>query len=124
MPNILLMGRWPQPRALLLASSMLTGGALRSLAAAAGTMTVLGVSPALAHVFPGPVPKSAPACDVTAATGSNSTAVGLAANATGISATAYGNGAVANGNSATATGRTSIANGPTRPPRGGGSRAN
>src|SRR3954468_8100609 len=98
MPNILLMGRWPQPRALLLASSMLTGGTLRSLAAAAGMMTALGVSPALAQCFSGAgAVLDTAACEHAAATGGQSTAVGLGANATGVGATAYGNTAVANG---------------------------
>ena len=38
-----------RPHAHLLASSILSGGALRSLAAIAGMMTVLGISPAFAQ---------------------------------------------------------------------------
>src|SRR3954467_13193014 len=81
----------------LLASTLLSGGTLRSLAAAAGMMTALGVSPAFAQCFSGTAGTlTTAACDVTAATGASSTAVGSGANATGIDATAYGNNAVAN----------------------------
>jgi len=91
--------------ALLLASSVLTGGALRSIAAVAGMMTVLGVSPAFAQCFSGTFGNITGAgCDVTAATGVASTAVGLNSNATGNDATAYGTSATANGFNATATG--------------------
>src|SRR5947207_5480240 len=90
-----------RPRARLLAGTVLTGGTLRSLAAAAGMMTVLGVSPALAQCFSGAggVLNTA-ACDA-AATGTASTAVGSGANATGDSATAYGANATATGDFAT-----------------------
>src|SRR5882724_8136469 len=73
-----------RPRARLLAGTVLTGGTLRSLAAAAGMMTVLGVSPALAQCFSGAdgVLDTA-ACEHAAAIGTNSTAVGLNATATG-----------------------------------------
>src|SRR6266516_7611189 len=79
-----------RPRARLLAGTVLTGGTMRSLAAAAGMMTVLGVSPALAQCFSGAgAVLDTAACEHAAATDANSTAVGLGANATGANATAY-----------------------------------
>src|SRR5690349_11629067 len=86
--NILPTAGGPPPGVHLLASTMLNGGTLRSLAVAAGMMTAFGVSPALAQCFSGTggVLDTA-ACEHTAATGVNSTAVGSAANATGIGAT-------------------------------------
>src|SRR5437588_9079455 len=75
-------------RAGLLASSALAGGTLRGLALATGVVAAVGVSPALAQCFSGTggVLNTA-ACEHAAATGANSTAVGLNANATGTSAT-------------------------------------
>jgi hypothetical protein len=111
-------------RAQSLASCILDGGTVRSLAAAAGMMTALGVSPAFAQCFSGTAGTLASAsCDVTAATGPNSTAIGLGANATGFSATAYGNSSTANGNGATATGQLSVANGLAATAMGSDSRA-
>src|ERR1700737_834013 len=101
-------------RVRLLACSMLTGGTLRSLAAAAGMMTALGVSPAFAQCFSGggsQLTTAAGACQAAAATGTGSTAVGIQSNATGQDATAYGNAATAIGFGATATGQGSAANG-------------
>jgi hypothetical protein len=83
-------------RARLLGASALAGGALRSLAIAAGMVTVFGAAPAFAQCrstdtgFTG-------TCAATAAIGANSTAVGSGANAAAADATAYGNNAVANG---------------------------
>src|SRR5262245_57613575 len=99
-------------RARLMGASALAGGALRGLAVAAGMVTVFGSAPASAQCFSGLVGNLLTAnCDITAATGINSTAVGLNANATGSTATAYGSGAVANGDFATATGGANLANG-------------
>src|SRR5260370_40507666 len=73
-------------RAHLLASSVLTGGTLRSLAVAAGMMTALGVSPAFAQCFSGggsTLTTAASPCQATAATGTGSTAGRLNANANG-----------------------------------------
>src|SRR5262245_15834770 len=91
-------------RARLLGASAIAGGALRSLAAV-GMVTGFGAAPALAQCFSGAAGNLLTAsCEHAAATGVNSTAVGLGANATGTNATAYGNGAVADGAFATATG--------------------
>src|SRR5437016_14205720 len=82
-------------RSRLLASTVLNGGTLRSIAAAAGMMTAFGASPALAQCFSGTGGNIAGAgCTVTVATGNASTAVGFNANATGTDATAYGSDAL------------------------------
>src|SRR5450756_1287353 len=113
----------PESRARLLASSMLRGGALRSLAAAAGLMTALGVSPAFAQCYStgtslagdcvvGVAPGGLNATVMgffAAGTGQNSTAYGAASRANGTNATATGVGAHATGASATATGEASEA---------------
>src|ERR1700693_1313710 len=100
------------PRAHLLASSMLSGGTLRSLAAAAGMMTALGVSPAFAQCS-STATGLAGNCAAALITGLDATAIGFNSTATGIvataAATAYGNGATANGDHATATGASSNA---------------
>src|SRR5437660_855838 len=71
-----------RPRAHLLASSILTGGTLRSLAVAAGMMTVLGVSPALAQCFSGAgTDLGAAGCQSVAATGLSATAIGQGSTA-------------------------------------------
>ena len=88
-----------KPRAHLLASSMLSGGTLRSVAAAAGMMTALGVSPAFAQCF-STATGLAGNCAAALITGLNATAIGFNSTATGIVATrrpCYGNGATANG---------------------------
>lgn len=100
----------PKDRASLIASSVLRGGTLRSLAAAAGMMTVLGVSPAFAQCYSAGA-GLAGSCDAIVPTGANATAIGSGANATGINATAYGAGSTANGGAASATGWNSFANG-------------
>lgn len=87
-------------RTRLLASSMLCGGTLRGLAVAAGMMTALGVSPAFAQCFSGTTGNLlAAGCNVAAAIGASSTAVGQGAEANGAFATVYGNTAVATGTS-------------------------
>jgi YadA head domain repeat (2 copies) len=100
-------------RARLMGASALAGGALRSLAVAAGMAAVFGAAPAMAQCSSnaGGTLSGAGACAAAAATGTQSTAIGLNANATGTGATAYGNGALANGDFATATGQFSRANG-------------
>src|SRR6266704_335236 len=131
-------------RARLLATSILTGGALRSLAAAAGMMTALGVSPAFAQCFSGVAGTLATFnCNATAtgmfsiangtnatatggfsnAIGTNATATGQSSNAIGTNATATGQSSFANGNFATATGYTSFANGVAATAYGAGANA-
>lgn len=69
----------------------------RTIAVAAGMMTALGVSAALAQCFSGPAGTlGTSACDV-AASGVAATAAGFIAKATGTGATAYGAGANATG---------------------------
>src|SRR5262249_45258852 len=79
----------------LMGASAIAGGALRSLAIAAGVVTVFGAAPAFAQVgcqsAATDLSAGAGGCLATAATGGSSTAVGSAANATGLAATAYGN---------------------------------
>src|SRR6185369_4857192 len=76
-------------RTRLLASSVLTGGTLRDLAVAAGMMTALGISPALAQCFSGAGSNlGAAGCQVTSVGGANVTAVGKGITAIGNSATA------------------------------------
>jgi hypothetical protein len=89
-------------RARLMGASAIAGGTLRGLAVAAGMVTVFGGAPALAQCSSNAAGTLSGSCAAAAATGANSTAIGLNANATGTSATAYGNGALANGSSATA----------------------
>jgi hypothetical protein len=96
-------------RARLLASSVLNGGTLRCLAAAAGMMTALGVSPAFAACY-STATGLAGDCTAIVPTGV-ATAIGFNANATGGQATAYGKGSTANGDAATATGVDSTATG-------------
>ena len=85
-------------RARLMGASALAGGTLLGLAIAAGVATVFGASPAAAQCFSGTGGNLLmAACDVTAASGLASTAVGSNANATGTTATAYGNTAIAIG---------------------------
>ena len=109
----------------IMGASAIAGGALRGLAIAAGIVTVFGATPAAAQCFSGTGGTLLmPACNITAATGVASTAVGLSANATGTNATAYGNAAVANGDFATATGHASAANGDLATATGRGSTAN
>jgi trimeric autotransporter adhesin len=85
-------------RARLMGASAIAGGALRSLAVAAGMVTVFGGAPAFAGCQSSATDLSAgTSCAATASTGTNSTAIGLNANATGTSATAYGDSAIANG---------------------------
>src|SRR5258708_27033646 len=103
---------YPDRRGRLLASSVLTRGALRCVAAAAGMMTVLGVSPAFAQCFSGTTGNLLTiACQAIVPGGTSTTAVGSNANAFGQAATAYGNSSTANGIVATATGAGSTANG-------------
>src|SRR6266508_6791467 len=75
-------------RARLLGASALAGGALRGLAIAAGMVTALGATPALAQCFSGTpgVIDGAP-CAATPAVDPNATAVGFQATAQGINAT-------------------------------------
>src|SRR5262245_61368740 len=71
-------------RARLMGASALAGGALRGLAIAAGMVAVFGASPASAQCFSGTAGVlDTGACEHAAATGAQSTAVGLNANATG-----------------------------------------
>src|SRR5262249_27636665 len=101
-------------RTRLMGASSIAGGALRGLVVAAGMVTVLGASPALAQCFSGGgsgLTTGGAGCDAVVPAGANATAVGQGANATGTNATAYGNAALANGQFATATGQSSTANG-------------
>jgi hypothetical protein len=97
-------------RGRLLASSVLNGGTLRCLAAAAGMMTALGVSPAFAQCY-STATGLAGDCTAVVPTGGDATAFGASSNATGTFATAIGANAHANGTTATATGESSFANG-------------
>ncbi|MVT53801.1 hypothetical protein GPL17_25340 [Bradyrhizobium yuanmingense] len=112
-----------QTPAWLLLSSLLGGGPRRSLAAAAGIMTVAGFSPAFAFCYSNGAGLTGQCNAVGAATGL-ATAVGQAALADGTAATAYGTGAYANGENATATGFASEARGASATATGSRSYAN
>ncbi|MBR0961729.1 YadA-like family protein [Bradyrhizobium japonicum] len=99
-----------QTPAWLLLSCLLGGGPRRSLAAAAGMMTVAGISPAFAQCYSAGA-GLAGSCNAIVPTGPQATAVGPNANATGGRATAFGSNAMADGDNATATGTFAIANG-------------
>ena len=109
-PGICAVSRVLNRRARLLASRMLCRGTLRSLVAAAGMVTVLGVSPAFAQCYSAGAGLSG-SCNAVVPTGINATAVSFGANANGANATAIGSGSTANGINATATGVTSDAEG-------------
>ena len=74
-------------RAHLLASSSLCGGALRSLAGAAGMLAAFGLSPAFAQCFSGTTGNLLTiACQAIVPTGTSSTAIGFNANAAALHA--------------------------------------
>ena len=98
-------------RGRLLASSMLCGGTLRGLAAAAGMMTALGISPAFASCYSTATALGGDCTAVVPVGGSANTAYGNNANAAGSFATATGANSLALGESVTATGANSVANG-------------
>src|SRR6266481_4842585 len=75
-------------RALLLASSVLTGGTLRSLAAAAGMITVAGISPAVAECYSTATGFAGTNCAAIAPTGVQSLIIGNQATGTGFGPTA------------------------------------
>jgi hypothetical protein len=99
------------------------GGTLLGAAAAAGMLTMLGVSPALAQCASGSAVIASLLCDASASN-NGATAVGAFTVATGAAASAYGFGANANGTSATAVGQGSVANGATATAFGQSSNAN
>ena len=72
-----------------LASSVLNGGTLRSLAVAAGMMTVCGISPAFAQCY-STAAGLAGDCTAIVPTGASATAIGFNASANGFAATASG----------------------------------